>query len=498
MNDCFQRTGSFRVATHWAWTLLAIALTFGVGSNVIAQPPAPAPAAKPAKPTDPIAARKAAEEEYEMLRLFVDTLDQIERNYVKDVSRRELLEAAIRGMTSKLDQHSSYIAPEEVEGFKGSVESEFGGVGLQVGLDRGRVIVLSPIPETPAARAGVQAGDWITAVDGQTTRDLSLDETVKRMKGKPGTTVEMTVTRARDGESETHKLTREVVKVDTVLGERRKPDGTWDFWLDRDRKIALIRITSFSRRTTQELKKTLKPLVDDGLRGLVLDLRFNPGGLLTAAIEVSDLFVAEGRIVSTAGRNVEEQIVLAKKEDTYEDFPIVCLVNRFSASASEIVSACLQDHQRAIVVGERTWGKGSVQNVIELENGKSALKLTTAGYRRPNGKNIHRFENASEDDDWGVRPNDGFEVKLNNEEIGQLIEDRRRRDVVQKAGDKEASPSEPFVDRQLRKGVEYLEQKLAAAKPEEAKPTSSKPDEQKPEAAKPEVKPTAAKPEQPK
>ena len=446
---------------------------------------------------------KREDEDYELLRLFVDTMDQIERNYVKNVSRRELMEAAIRGMTSKLDQYSNYIPPDEVEGFKGSVESEFGGVGLQVGLESGRVIVLSPIPDTPAARAGVQAGDWITAVDGQSTRDFTLDETVKRMKGKPGTSVRMTITRARDGESQTLELKREVVKVDTVLGERRKADGTWDFWLDPERKIALIRLTSFSRRTAADLKKALKPLVADGLRGLVLDLRFNPGGLLTSAIEVSDLFVSSGKIVSTAGRNVQEQVFNARPEGTLDGFPMVVLVNRFSASASEIVSACLQDHERALIVGERTWGKGSVQNIIELEDGKSALKLTTAGYQRPNGKNINRFEGAKEEDDWGVRPNEGYLVKLDNDELGRLVEDRRRRDLpvpvkgdVKKSDEPETKKEEekpeqekpeqekpeekkpaegaesgrPFVDRQLAKALEYLHEKLGAAPAPAVKP----------------------------
>ena len=207
-------------------------------------------------------------------------------------------------------------------------------------------------------------------------------------------------------------ITREWVHVETVLGDRRKSDDSWDFMLDHDKHIGYIRLTAFSRDTAQDLKKALVELRKEGLKGLILDLRFNPGGLLNSAIEVSDLFIAKGRIVSTKGRNTPERVWDAQKEGTFEGFPMAVLVNHYSASASEIVSACLQDHKRAAVIGERTWGKGSVQNVIELEGGKSALKLTTASYHRPSGKNIHRFPDAKETDEWGVMPDAGYEVRL--------------------------------------------------------------------------------------
>lgn len=403
-------------------------------------------------------------EERELLRLFVDTLDQVERNYVKDISRRELYEAAIRGLVSKLDQHSNYIPPDEIESFKGTVENEFGGVGIQVSRESGRLLVISPLVGTPAYRAGIQAGDWITAIEGATTRDITLDEAVKRMKGPVGTSVRVTVIHARDGRTETLTLRREVVRVETVLGDRRNADDSWNFFLDEQRKIGYVRITAFGRHTTSEMRKAVKSLVDQGVRGLIIDLRFNPGGLLSSAVEISDMFVSEGRIVSTAGRNVAEQVVYAKKAGTYEGFPMAVLVNRFSASASEIVSACLQDHGRAIVVGERTWGKGSVQNIIELEGGRSALKLTTAGYQRPNGRNINRFEGATEEDEWGVSPNEGFAIRLPDEELRQLIETRRERDILKRP---------------------------AAAKPETGKPETGKPETGKPEASKPDEKPAA-------
>jgi carboxyl-terminal processing protease len=168
------------------------------------------------------------------------------------------------------------------------------------------------------------------------------------------------------------------------------------------------------------------------MQGLVLDLRFNPGGLLTSAVEVSDLFLAKGRIVSTAGRNIEEKSWDAKAGEDFDDFPLAVLVNRYSASSSEIVAACLQDHQRAIVVGERTWGKGSVQNVVEMEGGKSALKLTTASYMRPSGKNIHRFPDAKEKDEWGVMPDEGYAVRFNDDELRNYLARRRMRDFIRR------------------------------------------------------------------
>lgn len=441
--------------------------------------------AAPAKAATAAAEEKAKrdQEELELLRLLVDTLDQVERNYVKDVSRRELYEAAIRGLLTKLDQHSNYIPPSELESFRGSVESEFGGIGIQVTIEGGRLIVISPIVGTPAYRAGIQAGDWISAIDGKSTREITIDEAVKRMKGRLGTKVQVTVVHARNGESETLSIERDTVRVETVLGDRRKSDDSWDYFLDRDKKIGYLRITTFGRHTTQEVRKAIKQLTADGLRGLVIDLRFNPGGLLTSAIEISDLFVSQGRIVSTVGRNVPEQVVYATEEGTYADFPIAVLVNRFSASASEIVAACLQDHERAVVVGERTWGKGSVQNIIELEGGKSALKLTTAGYQRPNGRNIHRFDGATDEDEWGVKPNQAYEVKLSEAELRQWLDDRQARDIVRQRDAEEAPRAD--ADKQLAKALEYLAKKLGDAPAEKAADKKEEPSEKKDDASSP-------------
>lgn len=446
-----------------------IGLLLGTPSGLLANEPSSAASASASKPD----ARQESQEDYELFHILVDTLDQVERNYVKNISRRELLEAAIEGVLDKLDPYSSYINREEMGRFKTNVESQFGGIGIQIGVQAGQLKVISPLTGTPAYRAGILAGDVILEIDGKPAANLSLEDAVKRLKGDAGTSISLSILHPGTTEKKVMSLTREMIHVETILGDYRKPDDTWDFYLNRDKRIGYVRLTAFSNDTPRDLKRVIEQLRAEGLKGLILDLRFNPGGLLTSAVEVSDMFISSGRIVSTQGRNTAERTWDAKKEGTFEGFPMVVLVNGYSASASEIVSACLQDHKRAIIVGERTWGKGSVQNVIELEDGKSALKLTTASYRRPNGHNIHRFPDSKDTDEWGVMPNDGYEVKLSLDEITELLRIRRERDILQpksaveSTSSSENKPSQSAVaqpDRQLQKALDYLSQALAQAK----------------------------------
>ena len=362
-------------------------MPFAVPRSAAGRAPKPAKPSKTRKKSPP----RPQDDYYELYKLLADTVDQVDRNYVKEVDRRELIEAAIRGMMSKLDPYSAYIGPEELAQFRSSVDNEFGGIGIHVSVDDGDLKVLSPIYGTPAYRAGIQAGDRIVEIEGKSTDGIQPDDAIRWMKGAEGTKVSITVVHAGKTKREKFTLTRERVHVETVLGDRRKADDHWEFMYDEKSRIGYIRISAFSQETAKELRAALEDLKQRKVRGLVLDLRFNPGGLLRSAIEVSNLFISSGRIVSTKGRNTPERVWDAHGSAVFEGFPMVILVNHYSASASEIVSACLQDHKRAVVMGERTWGKGSVQNIIELENGRSALKLTTAAYKRPSGKNIHRF-----------------------------------------------------------------------------------------------------------
>jgi carboxyl-terminal processing protease len=427
---------------------------------------------EPAKPPETEANgqnQAATGDDYELYRALADTIDQVERNYVKPVDRKELMEAAIKGVMSKLDPYSSYIDSDEMANFRTSVESQFAGIGIQLTMDQGQLTVASPLVGTPAYRAGVQAGDRITKIAGKPTDDLTLTDAIKQLKGEPGTEVTFTVEHAASGKTESFTLTREVVRVDTVLGDSRKADDSWEYLIDPKRRIGYIRITAFSRETADDLRKALAELQARQMRGLVLDLRFNPGGLLTSAVEVANLFVGEGRIVSTTGRNVPQRVWDAEKEKALADFPVVVLVNHYSASASEIVAACLQDHHRAAIVGERTWGKGSVQNVVELEGGKTALKLTTASYARPNGHKIHRFPEDKESDEWGVSPDDKLDVKLSRSEMAQLMIERRKRDVVAAKGGEGPASRNAQTAKESRQGDAKDTHSDAAADDEENK-----------------------------
>ena len=391
--------------------------------------------------------KRQKEDYYELYKVLVDTIDQVERNYVKEVDRRELMEAAIEGVLGKLDPYSTYINPNEYRRFQTTVQSRFGGIGIQVSVEGGRLTIISPLVGTPAYRAGLLAGDRIVKIEGESTEGITLDEAVRRLKGEPGTDVTITVIHSGAQDEVPVTITRENIHIDTVLGDSRKEDDRWDFMLKPQQHIGYLRVTAFSRDTAGEMRRALEELNSAGLRGLILDLRFNPGGLLRSAIEVSDLFISQGRIVSTSGRNSPEHTWKAEKAGTFEGFPMVVLVNRYSAS--EIVSACLQDHDRAVIMGERTWGKGSVQNVIELEidpvdkKARSALKLTTASYRRPSGKNIHRFAGAKDEDEWGVTPNDGYELKLKPAEIREVLLHRRQRDIVRSEPVRKVKPDPP-------------------------------------------------------
>lgn len=387
--------------------------------------------------------------DYQLMTLFVDAFTQIETNYVRDIDRRELMESAIRGMVSELDQYSSYIPPRSRTRFERMLTQEFGGIGIQVNMRNGRLIVVSPVPGTPAYKAGILPGDIIMRIDQTDTKGLTMNEAINEMQGPVGRPVELRILRPGQSRTKQFTLNRELITVSTIRGYEYNDDDTWNYWVSEDPKIAYVRLSSFSRRSAEELKETLRTLVSLEMEGLVLDLRFNPGGLLEGAIEMADLFLKSGNIVSVKGRNVPERSWDARSRETLPDFPMAVLVNGYSASASEVLSACLQDNHRAIVVGERTWGKGSVQNVIRIDDGKSILKLTTASYHRPSGVNIHRFKDMGPDDTWGVLPDEDFEIPYSRKQWEAWSKDRAERDIVKRtddAGDKATEAKGPKLD----------------------------------------------------
>jgi carboxyl-terminal processing protease len=421
---------------------------------------------------------RARDQDYELVRLVVDVLDEVDHKYVRPLdarAKRKLVEDMINGGLEHLDAHSAFINERAYKRFSLTSKGKFGGIGIQIDSDRSSgerfITVATPMVGTPAYEAGILAGDVILKIDGKSTENLFLNDAIDLITGEPGQKVVLTVLHQGAREPVDIEITRAEIEVPSVLGDLRRADNVreWDFFIDRSNKIAYIRLINFSENTAADLRRVLEELKKDGLHGLVLDLRTNPGGLLRSAVEVSRLFLTDGRIVSTRGRDQQEEVYEAHSQDAVlvpaRDYPMAVLVNRLSASASEIVAAALQDHNRAVIVGERTYGKGSVQNILEMENHTSALKLTTASYWRPSGKNIHRFPDSKDTDEWGVRPNDGFEVKLPLEEQRDYFRYRRDRDIVrdkgaaaapQSARDRDDKDRKPFVDRTLEKALDYL------------------------------------------
>jgi len=404
-------------------------------------------------------------------RVLAFAMDEIRHRSLKEVDQRELFQGALNGMMERLDRYSSYMPPKTADEFNQTMDQQFGGVGIEVLLDpkTEQLTVASPLVGTPAYRGGIRAGDKIVKIDDKSTQGMSLADAVERMRGKPGDPIRLTVLHPDATEPEEIEIIRDVIRVDTVLGDTRNADGSWNLFLEGHDRIGYLRINSFGKQTEGELEEALKWLAENEMRALVLDLRNNPGGLLPAAIGTCNLFIESGTIVSIRRRDPEQidDVFQASPENTFAGFPMVVLVNGYSASASEIVAACLQDHARAAVVGTRSYGKGTVQELISLQSGQGMLKLTTSSYWRPSNKNIHHHEDDGDEDDWGVKPNEGLEVELDESETAKLAVWRRNRDIYRVHGEDgppgEESPSEPYFDPQLKKAVEHLQQQLDGA-----------------------------------
>lgn len=396
-------------------------------------------------------------------------MDVIEQQYVDPANQESLYNAAMSGMLASLDPYSSYIPPESLQPFQAILEQEFGGLG--VSLDgppsRDRLTIVSTLYDSPAYRAGIKPGDVILEVDGVSMADLEFPEASKRLRGKEGTTVQLKLERHGESEPILVSVTRARIEVESVLGDRRLEDGRWDFQMQADQDIGYFHIELFGEKSAEELKRAIQSKTTPW-KGIVIDVRDNTGGLLFAATEICDFFLEGGEIVSIRGRDTSAEDLFSATPGTLLpiDIPIVVLVNEQSASASEILAACLQDRERALVVGTRTFGKGSVQNVIPLDGGKAAMRLTTAYYYPPKGRLIHRRKDAKEEDSWGVLPNSGYSIDL-DEDGKRAVADRfwNRADprfVPQPASSDETNPwilRDPTLknDPQLLRALEAIE-----------------------------------------
>ncbi|HHT9153501.1 MAG TPA: S41 family peptidase [Candidatus Hypogeohydataceae bacterium YC40] len=383
-----------------------------------------------------------AEEEYDAYyknyEEFVRVVKLIQEKYVKETKLREIFQGAYRGMLEGLDPYSQFFGPDELDELKVETEGKFGGLGIEVIVKDGTLYVLTPILDSPAFRAGVMVGDRIVKIEGMSTERMSLKEAVKHLRGEPNTSVTISVVHLGESEPVDVTIVRDIIQVHSIRGARL---------VDEEAKIGYLSLISFQDNTLEEMDKAFYELLNKGMKSLILDLRFNPGGLLNMAVAVSDRFISNGVIVSTKGRDEEQnQVYLATGSGTYPDLPLIILINNGSASASEIVAGAIRDHKRGLLVGTKTFGKGSVQSLIAVEEEHCALKLTTALYYTPSGISINEI---------GVEPD--VKVELTPAETKQLHGHLNKANIIRPSAEK-PQEEEKFVDLQLQRAIEILKE----------------------------------------
>jgi carboxyl-terminal processing protease len=372
---------------------------------------------------------RQSEDEYKYLRMFTDVLRIIKQNYVEPVSTKDLIYGALNGMTKSLDPFSSFFTPKQYESFRQETQGEFGGVGIEIGMEKGRPVVISPIEGTPAFKAGIKPGDVILEIDGEDTSNMSLMDVVQRIRGKVGTKVQLTIYRKGMEKPMKIELERALIRIESVR---------WTTLGD----VGYIKLSQFNENVSVQVERALKELTYKRVKGIILDLRNDPGGLLSEAVNVADLFLPEGKlVVYTKGRKGETQKYFSRRKPVVpDDLPVIVLINKGSASASEIVAGALQDYKRAIIVGEKSFGKASVQNIIPLEDG-SAVKITVAYYYTPLGRLIHKK---------GIVPD--VQVAMDEKQEEALQEAIRQKKLEGKSG----LILIPEKDPQLSKAIELI------------------------------------------
>ncbi len=405
------------------------------------------------------------------------------QRFVESVDGSRLVDGAIRGLLLQLDPYSGYIAPEELPAFERRSAGDYIGVGIEIGAVGDEMTVITPIDGSPAARAGVRPGDVILSIDGQDIKGLSVFDLEGLLIGRPGTSVRLRLQHSGEEEPEAVTITRGPVNLTTVHGCRRGSSGRWEFMLDPEHRIGYVRVSRFIETTMRDFDSALAELLLQGVRGLIIDLRFNPGGKMQQAVAMVDRFVDSGVIVSTVTRRKAVREYLATKGGTNAEIELAVLINSGSASSSEIVAGSLQARDRALVVGERSFGKGSVQQLIYLMEKKGAVKLTTAYYRMTDGRIIHRNSDHTESDPWGVIPD--VEIALSDEEVRTIQDSRHVLDQAftesspASASDESATPGHPATgtnhqqnpapqvdihrDRQLLEALLQLRQRVSHA-----------------------------------
>jgi carboxyl-terminal processing protease len=413
-------------------------------------------------------AARTSSDEYGFYDPIVDVNNLIGNLYVDEPEFEKLQLGAIEGMIEQLnDPYTTFVPRRDTERFSKDLTGEYVGIGAEVQLRDGWLTISSPLDGSPAWRAGVMADDRVVAIDGKSTEGFTIDQSIDLLTGQPNTKVVITVERGT--ESLDIEIVRDRIKVQAVKGFMRvEGDGEWEHVIDPSRQIGYIRLTQFTPGAANEIKGAIKRAEDElgsELNGLILDLRFNPGGLLDEAVEMADMFIDDGRIVSTKGRVFEERVETAKSAGTDTDTPLIVLVNAQSASASEVLSGALSDHNRAIVIGSRSFGKGSVQTVRPLESGAGVLKITEQYYYLPSGRLLHRRDDSTQ---WGIDPTDGYYVPMSNDETFDMLTARRQQEIIEHTDESEAidlsdteSVLEVLQDPQLSAAVRVMQNRVA-------------------------------------
>lgn len=383
---------------------------------------------------------------YEKLKIFSDALTLVQKNYVDEVKVDDLIYGAIKGMVETLDPHSAFLPPDQYKELQVETKGTFGGLGIEITLKDGILTVVSPIEDTPAYKAGILSGDQILKIDGKFTKSMTMPDAVKRMRGEEGTKVTLTIMREGFSEPKNFTLSRAIIQIKSIKSNRLPDD------------LGYIRITQFQEKTYHDFMEALKKLEsgEKPLRGLVLDLRNNPGGLLDQAVKISDIFIDDGLIVYTEGRIENQKIkFIAHKNEGVHDYPMVVLVNGGSASGSEIVAGALQDHARAVLVGTQTFGKGSVQTIIPLDDG-SGIRITTAKYYTPNGRSIQAK---------GILPDIVVEDKTAFHKEGKKIQFLKESDLENHLPGEEGE--EPAVEAKPKEKLEDKKETIEEMKKED-------------------------------